>query len=172
MNLMPNGCIMYDNIEELQYAIFQEMNINILPDGCLFDTDTNSDISFQGQLLKVNTNIQDSRYATEGEVLLDPLNNIKQISTLFGYYLNKLSNLENINVISYYPTEVEVENSEYRKTYISIKFEDITKVLVSTKPYYNKCLSLIEAIFAINCDLIDLSNFDSVDFLVQKGINK
>lgn len=168
MNILENGVMSYDNRDDLIYAIFQEMNIIILPDGCLYDNDTNSDISFQGKLLKAPINLQDSRYASESEVIFDPFENIKQVSTLFGYYLDKLSKLEDINVIAYYPTEVPVEGYEYNKTTITIKFESPNQPLLVTQPYFNKCLSLIEAIFIISGDAVDLSQLDSIDAIASK----
>lgn len=168
MNILPTGEVEYSSVNELIYAMCQEMNITILPDGCLFDTDTGADISFQNKLLKININIQDSRYAGEGEIILDIMNNIKQVSTLLGYYFEKLSNTENKNIIGYYPTEFDINESDYKKTNITIKYEDPTIPTISTNMYYNKCLSLIESIFIVNDDRVNLTNLDSIEYLMPK----
>lgn len=153
-----NGTMMFDDVFDLTYNLLTEIGLNIR-NGYIFDQDNTSGepLQFQGRMIKATVDRNIPCYAGQGEITFDILDNVRLVTTLLGYCIDKETALNGFSCLSHFIEELPTDDI-IRPTALSIKMPDYSTR--STKYYYNKCLKYIHAIFLIYEDNVDLSNFD------------
>ena len=165
MFMSPTGPVfVYDNVEELTYNFLNSMGLSVKPDGTVIDTEMNSSggtaIKISGKSLKASTDINNIRYAGEGEVMLELLTNYKILNDLLGYFLDKIRIFDGIEALSFFPEDGEDKDGN-RIGRLTVRFANNTQV--SSDYYYNKCLSIIDIIFKLGEENVDIHNFDVLE---------
>ena len=170
MVMSPIGPVfLYDTVEELTYNFLNCMGLSVKPDGTVIDTEMNASggtsIKISGKSLKANTNINNIHYAGESEVMLETITNYKILNDLLGYFLDKLKLFEEKEALSFFPEDSEDPEGN-RVSRLSVRFADNTQI--SSDFYYNRCLSIIDIIFKLGEQNVDIHNFDSIEVLNEK----
>lgn len=154
----------YDNVEELIYNFLNCMGLSVKPDGTVVDTELNVNggtiIKLSGKSLKANTNPNNIHYAGEGEIMLEILSNYKTLNSLLGLFLDKRKMFDNIETLSFFPEDAEDKDGN-KISKLTIRFADNTQI--SSDYYYNKCLTIIDIIFKLGEENVDIHNFDSIE---------
>ena len=165
MYMGPNGPIFqYDNVEELTYNFLNCMGLSVTPNGSVIDTELNTDggtlIKLSGKILKANTNPMNIHYAGEGEIMLEILTNYKTLNSLLGLFLDKKKLFDEIETLSFFPEDaVDVNGNRISK--LSVRFADNSQV--SSDYYYNRCLTIVDLIFKLGEENVNIHNFDSIE---------
>ena len=155
MQLLPSGKIQYDTIEEMTYDLLNDIGLAINNSGYVYDQDNGIQIQFQGRKIKASIIEGHPCYAGQGEVVLDLLNNVRMVTTLLGYAIEKESATNGFDSVSQYIDDVP----DTKLTSMNIKMRDGTSL--PTEFYNNKCLKYVEARFLVYDDHVDLRNFDT-----------
>lgn len=158
MRILPNGSMRFEDVFELTYELFNEMEFVVRPDGSVIDTTTNNILAFNGNIIKASISPNDIKYAGQGEIVLDLLGNIKIVTTLFGHYLERKQR-EGMPFVSYFQDETESEDIKFSS--LTVKFDTIHSV--TSGFFHNRCLKFIHMIFILEEQYVDLSNFDLLE---------
>ena len=154
----------YDNVEELIYNFLNCMGLSVKLDGTVVDTELNVNggtiIKLSGKSLKANTNPNNIHYAGEGEIMLEILSNYKTLNSLLGLFLDKRKMFDNIETLSFFPEDAEDKDGN-KISKLTIRFADNSQI--SSDYYYNKCLTIIDIIFKLGEENVDIHNFDSIE---------
>lgn len=167
MFMSPNGPIFqYDSVEELTYNFLNCMGLSVRPDGSVIDTELNdvmnggTAIKLSGKSLKANTDPRNIHYAGEGEIMLEILTNYKTLNSLLGLFLDKKKMFDNLETLSFFPEDaVDVDGN--RISMLSVRFADNSQV--SSDYYYNRCLTILDIIFKLGEENVNIHNFDSLE---------
>jgi hypothetical protein len=155
---------MYDNVEELTYNFLNCMGLSVRPDGSVIDTELNASggavIKLADKALKANTNPNNIHYAGEGEIMLEILTNYKMLNSLLGLFLDKEKMFDDKEALSFFPEDA-VDAEGNRISRLSVRFADNSQV--SSDFYYNRCLAVIDIIFKLGEENVDIHNFDSIE---------
>jgi hypothetical protein len=161
----PEGNMVFNDIYELTYELIStEMGLNIMPDGEIFDpdpTDGNTFLSFNGLSIRASIDPKNIHYAGQGDIMLDLLTNVKMVTYLLGYYLNKKQSEEGMPFVSYFQEEKVDETTDIKYTALTIKYDSVHST--TSHYYHNRCLKFIDLIFTIEGDSVDLRNFDVIE---------
>ena len=157
MTILPNGALFFDNLGELTYNLLNTIGLSINSSGYVYDQDTKIVIQDAGRVIKASVDDNLPCYAGQGEVVLDVLGNIRLMTTLFGYAMDKATAYNEFSSISQYIEDLPGTKS----TALCIKMTDGS--VRQSRFYNNKCLKYVDAIFAIDDTMVDLSNFDSLE---------
>lgn|SRR5574344_494203 len=171
MEFDTEGAMIFKDVYELTYELLvSTMGYNILEaDGAIYDPDKNTSITFMGMLIKATINPEDIKYAGQGEIALDLLNNSKLVNSIFGYYLQSKID-QGMPFVSYYTDEKIIEMKkigDIKYSSLSIKYDSVH--VTSSEFYHNKCLKYIDLIFKMEEENVNLKNFDSLDDVIEKG---
>lgn len=150
-----NGAMQFTDVYELTYNLLNTIGLSINANGYIYDQDTKNILDFHGAKLKATVNPQIPCFAGQGEVMFDILNNVRLVTTLLGYTIDKETAMNGFQSVSNYIEDYPGT----KRTAITIKMANGS--LRTTGFYNNKCLKFIHAIFLVNEDNVDLSNFDS-----------
>ena len=134
-------------------AIIDEMGVGIGKDYILYDEDTGAPVQFQGKNIKFSANNPELVYIGTGDVLFDPIHNLRMITTMMGMYLDKESANGKETQCMY-----DCNNREDRTTSHTIKFSNGD--VVSSKYYKNRCLAICDNFLQMANMNSDLSEFD------------
>lgn len=151
------------DITNLSYALLNEIGLCIDSKQNLVDQDTMNPITFQGKNIKAAIDPLKPVYLTEHDIKLDPLNksNVRLMSTLFGYFIDKEQEAGNIpRVITFYLEDSPDKSS----TKICVVCEG--NITYWSEYFCNKCLMYCDIIFKIGGSInnrIDLRVFDSIE---------
>lgn len=155
---------MFNQIDEMEltkkilYSIGLEIQSNT---NALIDQETGTQINFDGKVLKANTDPNKQLYISKYDVKLEPANPkcTKLIERLFGYFIDREYEEENIAEMKAYYFDKDFDNNKYR---LCIKFADGVKWVGEW--YNNKIFGYIQAILQINGAFSheDLSPFDII----------
>lgn len=160
MTLSPIGEMIFDDEFELVYEVLNELEIELRPDGSIYDPARNTILSMNGLIIKASTNPMQMHYAGQGEMPFDILNNVKLISTLFYHYM-QLKEAEGMPLISTYVSELEsLRVEKFKTTNLTVKFGVGNEC--SSPFFHNKCLKFIWMIFGLDQTPVNLQNFDEV----------
>ena len=161
MRLNPFGMV-FDDVYELNYEVLSELELEVKPDGKIYDPSKGSILSFNGNIIIASINPNEVHYAGQGEIELDLLNNVRMTTVLFADYLKK-KQAKGMPFVSYFPEEkVEtVEDEEIKYTNLTVKFDNTRSI--SSEFFHNKCLKFLDLIFKMEENNADLRNFDSFD---------
>lgn len=143
----------YEDIYELNYAVLNAIGLSC-PNGYLFDQDTHLPIKMFDKKIKVMIDPTKPIYAGEGEIMFDIIHNIKLVTYLLGYSLEKKASFENKSILTQY-----IDNLEgTMMTSLTVKFYPEEKI--TSDFFNNKCLKFVHMIFQIDNLEVDLHNFD------------
>lgn len=152
------GVMRFDDIGELNYNLLNSIGLSINGSGYVYDQDTGIMIQDAGRLIKASIDPNSPCFAGQGEVVFDVINNIRLVTTLFGYALDKATAMEGFDSVSNY---IDEWKDDPRATSICIKMADGS--VKNSGYYFNKCLKFVAAIFSIDDTLVDLNNFDKAE---------
>ena len=85
--------------KEINIKIMNEIGLDAEPNGQIIDLDTGDCISINGMKLVAPGYVPNGREKT---IEFDPHNNRKLMNNLFGYFLNKIADEDDINVLAFY----------------------------------------------------------------------
>ena len=165
MFISPEGPIFqYDNVEELTYNFLNCMGLSVTPNGSVIDTELNVNggtvIKLSGKILKANTNNFQIHYAGEGELMLEILTSYKTLNSLLGLFLDKRKLFDDIETLSFFPEDAEDKDGN-RISRLTVRFTNGTQV--SSDYYYNRCLTILDIIFKLGEENVNIHNFDSIE---------
>lgn len=172
--------MMFNDVYELNYNLLNEMSISVLPDGSLMyhndETGAKRLLQMAGKKILASVDPNDIHYASQLEVAFDVLNNIKLVMFLFGFHLDRKQE-EGMPFLAYFPEERidlykaksrKLDNLEIKKTAVTVKLNSAESI--TSEYYHNRCLKFIDMIFRLDEELVDLSNFDIIDFEAEEEI--
>lgn len=144
-----------ENVYELNYAVLNAIGLSC-PNGYLVDQDTHLPLTMFDKRIKAMIDPSQPVYAGEGEMMIDLIHNLKLVTYLLGYYLEKKAAIENMPVLTQF-TETILDSP---MTALTVKFSPQSQI--TTDYFYNKCLKFVHMIFKIEDNMdIDLHNFDN-----------
>ena len=153
-------------LEDLVFALLNEIGLNIDDYGIVYDTDTYNVLSFNGRQIKASTDPSNPAIPSDLFVVLDPVFDNKIMSFLLAYYLQKEQEYGNINVttiledlepIQYYNKDDYIKTKRSR---VTVVLADGTKIYSSY--YYQKGLKYSDAILRVGGQPRSLLRFDSI----------
>lgn len=161
MQFTPNG-VMYDDIYEMYYELFNTIGLSINKDQYLYDQDTGVVIKYNDKYIKA-TNVPMTLYAGRNDIVFEPQKNYNLMVTLFGYFMDKETNMNEGCNFSFIAQGIEdnpnPENKTQRLT-VRTSIGDF-----SSHFYSNLWLGYAELIFVLGNQMgaVDLSNFDVIE---------
>lgn len=169
MTQTVNGMV-FDDPYEMNYEVLSLLELSVHNNGIVYDDVDGKMIFFNDQMLKATIDPSNIIYAGQGEVLMDLINNIKITTNIFGYYLTKRQN-EGMPFISYFQEDMEDTKTGIRYAAATIKYDSTH--FQTSKYYHNRCLKLVDLMFLMDGDPVDLHNFDTFDDIdVKKSKSK
>ncbi len=133
---------------DLNYELMNEIGLEIDCDKNLTDQDTLNPIQLNGKNLKYSLS-DNNIIITKNDILFDPFNDPKMMLHIFGYFLNKISRIDNVRFTTFYPVM-----ADDNKGYIELKGSSGT---FKSKCYHNDSLKYFDLIKQINGhDNVDL----------------
>lgn len=151
------GVFRYDDIYELNYAVLNAIGLVVNHQGYVFDNDSKSQVFVNGKALKASIDVNRIVYPGPNEIMLDLLRNIKLVTFLLGYHIDKKIQTQGMNFMSQYIEEVENDT----RTALTVKFDTMNSV--SSGYFNNKCLKYVHMILILEEEAVDLLNFDSLE---------
>jgi hypothetical protein len=92
--------------------------------------------------------------------MLEILTNYKTLNSLLGLFLDKKKMFDNLETLSFFPEDaVDVDGN--RISMLSVRFADNSQV--SSDYYYNRCLTILDIIFKLGEENVNIHNFDSLE---------
>ena len=155
MVVLSNGKTQFSDIWELNFYLFTEIGLALDNNNSLYDQDTGIVLRYEDKYIKSSVNFGEIVYAGKDDIVFDIVN-FKLINTLFGYFIEKFSSDpdNNFEFVASFTDKVGED-----KIQANVKYNKFS--VISSLPYYNMYLCLIELIFSINGNFeVDLSNFD------------
>ena len=151
--------MMKDPVNKL---IMEEIGLTIDNKNRIIDQDTRESITYKDKNMKYSS--QNSVTLGHSEMIFDPGSNKNLMTTLFGYYANKIEEEEEGYVSMYY----EKPNLD-GKNILEAKTD---KGLLQSKPYNNESLLYLDVIQQINgAENVDLSEYDADKPLYEEKKN-
>lgn len=155
--------IRFNTIEELTYALLNEIGLSLTPDGIIYDQDTKNAITCANKQIKASINPTKPVYQSEFTVVFDPLN-FKIMNYFLSYYFNKEENLGEFKINAFGFLDNGLKGQDC-KTNIRVKFAG--GGVLESKYYNNKALKICDIILRLGGYDPDLYNFDKVIENVQ-----
>ena len=156
MTFNAEGRIVFDDVPEMYYNLFNEIGLAINKESYLYDTDTGIVLKFKDKYIKASNKPGEDLYAGKTDVVFDPLKNYTLMTSLFGYYIDK----EFVDRPDFYIAQFIDDNPEDKH---------LQRVVVKTREgdvfseyYYNTYLGYVENIFNLSGTYVYLKNFDIV----------
>ena len=148
---------MYNTKEDLIYALINEIGLSINNNNSLFDQDNGQLIYFGGREIKCSIDPRNPVYNSEISTIFDPLDDIKLMTTILAYYLEKERVMGDIYPITYSFNDRDKQGPSNMSVKIQTRngMEEVTSNF-----YYNKCLKISDIILRMGGQFCDLSNFD------------
>ena len=142
-----------ENNVDISRKIFRAIGLDVDNANKIIDQDTCRPIEFKGKCIKYTSDPNKNLLLAKNDILFDPINNTKLMSNLFGYYLTKLEETENIAFDSYY-----VKAGNGGRTALELKSESET---ITSKYYNNDSIKYMDMILRLNGESnIDLNEYD------------
>ena len=168
MYFIGMGTSVFDNVEELTYTFLNAIELSVLPTGEVVDFTTMApnhngmmaptQIKYGGKIINATIDPEKIQYAGENEIMLDILNNTKQVNYLLGVLLDKMQ-ASGDKLLSFYNQDIEDPITGAKRTSNIAKFTDRE---VQSQFFYNKCLSMVDLVLNLAEIDADLSNFDTL----------
>lgn len=151
---------MYNTKEDLIFALINEIGLSINSNNVLYDQDTHNIIYFGGKEIKCSIDPDKPVYKSEVAVVFDPIDDIKLMTTILGYYLEKERVLGETYPITYLTSQNKGKGLQPSNITVRLQTPDQGIIQVSSNFYYNKCLKIADIILRMGGQYCDLSNFD------------
>lgn len=156
MTITREGKTCFDDEYELNYYVLEELELKLLPDGKILDSNTNEILSFNGMIIKGSVSPNRINYPGQCEIALNLLGNVRMVTVLFGRFLERKM-AEGLPFVSHFSDE-KIDESDIKYTKLIVKHD--TYNFTETEFYHNKCLKFISMIFLLNGEDVELRNFD------------
>lgn len=166
MNMNANQVLQFEDVFELTYELLSELDLEVFPDGSIVDVDNNV-FFFNGMKVIANIDPRNIHYAGQGEIMFDLIANNRLSTVLFGNYLERKIK-DGMAFVSYFPDEKIIVSEkddipDTRLFNLTVKFDNIHEL---ASPYFKiKSLTYIWMIFALEEEMVDLSNFDTEEYM-------
>ena len=157
MKIMPDGKTLFEDQFELNYYLLTQLEIELTPNGNLYDAARNEMLSFNGLMIKGSVSADNINYAGQGEIEFNVLENVRLITTLFGRYI-KQKEEEGMPFLSWFADET-IDETELKFTRLVVKHDTYNSTI--SEYYRNKLLKFIDMIFRLDGEIVELHNFDS-----------
>lgn len=159
MIITAQGKISYETIDELYYEFFLAIGLGVTIDQYLYDQDTGNAIAFREKRVKASV---DGRpvYAGMNDIVFEPDKNYSLVSNLFGYYLDKIQNSDDGDMLGGFVSQGIIDNETRDKQAIMVR--TIGRGDICSDFYYNIYLAYMDEVFRIEGMQVDLSNFDTI----------
>ena len=152
---------MYNTIQDLIFALLNEIGLSIDRDNVLIDQDNGGQrIYFGGKLIKCSVDPNNPVYSSDVAVVFDPINDMKLMTTILAYYLEKERVLGESYPIAYSFNDRDKQGPSNMIVKIQTSENGITEVVSNF--YYNRCLKISDIILRMGGHYCDLSNFDEM----------
>lgn len=139
---------------ELTNAIMREIGLDVNSLHQVIDQDTNEVLSFNGKTMVYNLDPVRNRLKRH-DIEFNPLENLKMMSQLFSYYVNKLNREEGLYISLFYP----VVNQHTGVGYLVAK--DGQNNTIQSGSYSSDCLKYADLIFRLSGETnVNLSRWD------------
>lgn len=128
--------------------VLTEIGLDVDDYGNIVDQDNNNIIAFKGKTLTNNYP------PSKGQIVFNPLEDQKQMNSLFMYFTNKIHEEEGSYVSSIFTNGTPNKNI---KSNLGITVDDHQ---MQSKAYYNDSVKYLDLIIQLNGNTVDLSAFD------------
>ena len=156
-----------NSLEDLVYALLNEIGLGITPEGFLYDPDTNQVLQFGGKQIRTSINKASPAISTDLYAAFDPIFDNRFMGMMLGYYLHKEECNGNISPLSIFETIQETKPYETddhihsKKTFATVVCEGGYRY--TSCSYYQKGLKYSDIILRIGGNpYCDLTKFDSI----------
>ena len=158
-----NGKMFFDDPKKMFYNLFLEIGLSVNNEQFIYDQDSGIVLKYKDKRIKMS--FTNNVYASNNDVVFDPVTNYDLMAKLFGYYIEKETvNGNDIGYIAHFTDADEESGKVFVPKDTKFKQRLVVKTKngdIITQSYYNIYLAYIEAIFIISGnDEYDLSNFD------------
>lgn len=165
---MRTRTIIFNTVEELTYAIINELGFMIGHDNLLYEQSTRNIINIEGKNLKCTLDrINNPVFESEYNMVFDPISNLKLMTLIMEHYFKKEEEEGNFYVSTYSIEEIEKRGPSYIRATMNNRptspYNNCTtgaSEYMIGKAYYNKCLSICDIILRFGGFDPDLSNLD------------
>ncbi len=154
-----------NSLEDLVFALINEIGLGIGPGGVLYDTDIGNELQCNGKRIVASVDPTKPAIPTDIFILFDPVFDGKLMNFILAYYLEKsramgifepLTFSEEIEVVPNYAREDTIKS---KKTRVNVALRNRK---YCSKFYYQKGLKFSEIILKLGGFDIDLTKFDSI----------
>lgn len=155
-----------NTLEDLVFALINEIGLGIGPGGVLYDADTGNEIRCNGRRVVASIDPTKPAIPTDIFILFDPVFDGKLMNIILAYYLEKckamgifepLTFSEEIETVPVYAKEDTIRS---KKTRVNVALRNRKYY---SKFYYQKGLKFSEIILDLGgFENIDLTKFDSI----------
>ena len=158
-----------NKLEDLVFALINEIGLVILPNGVVMDDDNGIEIRYEGKSIIASINPNRPAIPTDMFVIFDPVFDGRLMNIMMGYYLQKSAYMGTFNADSFYeeveetPFYAKNDNIRTRRSRIAVvaSTNGVRKTYYSNY-YYQKGLKFSDIILKLGgYSDIDLSKFDS-----------
>lgn len=156
-----------NSLEDLVFALLNEIGLGISPDGTVYDQDTGIEIMFNNKHIKASIDPNNPAIPSDVYIIFDPIWDAKFMSVMLGYYLSKeeaYGNIqsavvsEDIENIPAYNKDLDIKTRRSR-VYVALTGNQ----KISSLYYYQRGLKYSDLILRMgNHPFADLSKFDSI----------
>lgn len=153
------GEMVFDDVYELYYNLFNAIGLSINVEGRLYDQDSIQELLYNNHFIKATT-YNAPVYAGKNDVIFDPYKNYNIMVMLFGYWLDKETQFNGMNIgylSQYIEDNKDPDDPKQRFVLKTVNGE------YASKWYYNLWLGYAEIIIAISDNVaLDLSKLDII----------
>lgn len=153
------------SLEDLVFALLNEIGLGIDEYGLVYDTDNGNILSFNGRQIKASVDPMNPAIPTDLFVIFDPVFDNKIMSFMLGYYLSKEQEFGNLQVntiledlepIQYYNKDDNIRTKRSRVTVVTNSDK------IASDYFYQKGLKYSDVILKVGRQPKDLHMFDSI----------
>ena len=138
--------------DPLNKIVMEEIGLTINSQNKVIDQDTRTQIKFKDKNVKYSS--QNAVTLGHSDMLFDPVSDRGLMTSLFGYYADKLEEEGECSVSIFYEKQ-----DDDGKTYLESKTD---KGVITSKAYHNSNLTYIDTIKQLNGESnVDLSDYDT-----------
>lgn len=163
--MLQMGFGAFRSIEDLVFALINEIGLGIDQNGIVYDADNGQPILLNGRQIRASVDINRPIFPNDMYIVLDPVFDNKVMGFIFGYYLKKeeaMGNIDPLNISEDFEPIPFYNKGDIktRKSRVSVTL--LNKGSVSSLYYYQKGLKYSDLILRLGGRDIDLRMFDSL----------
>lgn len=164
MQYLPNGSVMFNNMNELLYDYFIEMGLNVDSNQYLRFQETGEPVIFDKKYIKASINGQPV-YGGMNDVVFD-MRNYKLIASLFTMYLEMCKVSDDGDLLEGYIAHYMEDDSDKEKQRVTVK--TVGRGEISSNFYHIIFFAFVDCTFRISGYNVDLSAFDEAIYDERK----